>query len=588
MNRVPPTEPAALKTRMTAPPPARMDRFDWLALAALVVTAGAMIMAYSRRPTDLAAWQDDAVYLATAKSLADGHGYRHNWLPGEPWQTKYPPAYPFVVALLWKAADLARRPLVLQGANVLMLLGAHWLAYRTIRRGWGQPWIIAAFGAVLSMANFFWFQLCASAMSEAMFALASCAAVAWGTRAITRPGGAGREPGAGPARRSWLWPAIGAGAACGLALLTRSIGVAVLGGVVVALAWRKSWRSGAVVAGLGALAAAGWIGWRSHAAGLNAAIPQAAALGYELDYSLWVAHAPATLARVFGLNISDALYELGFLARPLPGSWISWALAGGSGTSTLLFAWLAFIAWLTASGFARSIRAGGGVAHCVVVLQLAMVLAWPFTPLRFLAPMLMWLIPWMLIGASAVMRGPALKKQAPSKLGPTRWQWFGLAPMMLLLALPSPPQQLGTMLFPREDDAPAARAELASLIERATPPEAVVAASGGGVLHLMTGRRFLLPVRTVDPVALYYHDERSYLDLGLDLQMTQSKARAVSKEVEALPGYYAGAGARYLAFPNASNEYTEPFARLRIQNADMFREVDRAGGCTLYAVAARP
>ena len=49
-------------------------------------------------------WQDDGIYLATAKSLATGAGYRHIELPGEPWQTKYPIFYPAILAgmfLLW-------------------------------------------------------------------------------------------------------------------------------------------------------------------------------------------------------------------------------------------------------------------------------------------------------------------------------------------------------------------------------------------------------------------------------------------------------------------------------------------------------
>ena len=43
-------------------------------------------------------WEDDGVYMATAKSLAAGTGYRHIELPGQPWQTKYPILYPAVLA----------------------------------------------------------------------------------------------------------------------------------------------------------------------------------------------------------------------------------------------------------------------------------------------------------------------------------------------------------------------------------------------------------------------------------------------------------------------------------------------------------
>src|SRR5215469_13734567 len=47
---------------------------------------------------------DDTIYLASAKSLAEGHGYRIASLPREPLQTKYPPVLPLLLAPLWKLA----------------------------------------------------------------------------------------------------------------------------------------------------------------------------------------------------------------------------------------------------------------------------------------------------------------------------------------------------------------------------------------------------------------------------------------------------------------------------------------------------
>ena len=42
---------------------------------------------------------DDSLYYVSAKSLADGGGYRIESLPGEPAQTKYPPLYPLLLSL---------------------------------------------------------------------------------------------------------------------------------------------------------------------------------------------------------------------------------------------------------------------------------------------------------------------------------------------------------------------------------------------------------------------------------------------------------------------------------------------------------
>ena len=55
-------------------------------------------------PLAVGAWQDDAIYIATAKSLAAGDGYRHAEIPGEPLQAKYPVLYPAMLAILLKIA----------------------------------------------------------------------------------------------------------------------------------------------------------------------------------------------------------------------------------------------------------------------------------------------------------------------------------------------------------------------------------------------------------------------------------------------------------------------------------------------------
>src|SRR3954453_17870326 len=45
--------------------------------------------------------QDDGAYWVTAKSLADGDGYRVASLPGRPYAVKYPPLYPLFLSIAW-------------------------------------------------------------------------------------------------------------------------------------------------------------------------------------------------------------------------------------------------------------------------------------------------------------------------------------------------------------------------------------------------------------------------------------------------------------------------------------------------------
>lgn len=553
----------------------RMDRFDWLTLIALAVTAGAMLTSMSLRQVDLAAWQDDAVYLATAKAIADGHGYRHDWLPGAPWQTKYPPAYPYLLSVLWRGADLVARPLLLQGANVLMLLGAHWLAYRTMRRWWGLAWVIAASGTVLSMCNFFWFQLCASAMSEPMYALASSACVALVTKVAKRS--------SVPGTVNWPWGLVlGAGAAAALAVLTRSIGVSMAGGVVAALLLKRRYGASAWVLGLTLAGGAAWALWRAHLSGLNAAIPQTGVLEYELDYSHWLAKGPGDLIRVFTLNISALLYSLLFMIRPLPGAFIGWALSSGPVTSTLMIAAIVLVSWLVFEGFRRTYKSGDGVAHMSIAIQVLMVLSWPFHPVRFMVPLSLWLIPMALVGATATFAPMGRGGRRVLELLPR--QWMGLAPVLVIFALPSPRQQLGTLWFGPDPDLTAPREKLFDMVRALTPPDAVVAAPGGALLYLRTGRRSLLPLRNDDPVAWSYHEDRSPVDLGIELFSTPAKLKEFQRQIEALGRYYGAAGVRYLAYPIGGGDADKLFADYRSQHPEMFREIDRTDTFWLFAV----
>ena len=47
-------------------------------------------------------YHDDAIYLVTARALAEGRGFKIISLPGEPAQTKYPIGFPLMHALVWK------------------------------------------------------------------------------------------------------------------------------------------------------------------------------------------------------------------------------------------------------------------------------------------------------------------------------------------------------------------------------------------------------------------------------------------------------------------------------------------------------
>jgi hypothetical protein len=67
----------------------------------LMCVPSAYIAWHGRGIPQLGFLQDDAIYLASAKSLATGQGYRIPSLPGAPAQTKYPLGYPLLLSIIW-------------------------------------------------------------------------------------------------------------------------------------------------------------------------------------------------------------------------------------------------------------------------------------------------------------------------------------------------------------------------------------------------------------------------------------------------------------------------------------------------------
>lgn len=75
----------------------------WLAVALILGTAAVISLRCWRNHLPFfGMYHDDAIYLVTAKSLAEGSGYRIPSLPGEPAQTKYPLFYPLLLSIIWR------------------------------------------------------------------------------------------------------------------------------------------------------------------------------------------------------------------------------------------------------------------------------------------------------------------------------------------------------------------------------------------------------------------------------------------------------------------------------------------------------
>jgi hypothetical protein len=113
---------------------------------------------------------DDTLLTVSAKSLAEGQGYRIASWPGAPAQTKYPPLYPLLVSAVWRlSADFPANLPAIHGIAVLggfaYLAGCWvWLSMRCASRL--QALILASICALHPVVAY----LSASALTDIPFA----------------------------------------------------------------------------------------------------------------------------------------------------------------------------------------------------------------------------------------------------------------------------------------------------------------------------------------------------------------------------------------------------------------------------------
>src|SRR5262249_14976938 len=122
-----PPSPQGLPRRMTSPVPLTRRDAALAGLLALTMLAAGL---WRLVPGVCGVFHDDAIYVLTAKALADGEGYRIVSLPEAPPQTKYPVLYPAVLSLIWLAWPAFPDNLVaMQGLTLLCACAFVALAY---------------------------------------------------------------------------------------------------------------------------------------------------------------------------------------------------------------------------------------------------------------------------------------------------------------------------------------------------------------------------------------------------------------------------------------------------------------------------
>lgn len=362
-----------------------------LILLAAALIPSACIAWVARDMPAFGLFHDDGIYWVTAKSLAEGREYRITSFPDEPWQTKYPPLYPFLLSLIWRVAPQFPQNLPLAALFGWLLLpvwlALSWLVLRDLGCGRIRALILCGLLALNQTVLLYTTTL----MPEILFASLWMASAALAFRA-----------------RNSLRKAVLAGLLGGTAYLVKTAALPLLVAIPFYLMLRKHGRSAAVFAGAMLPAVAGWNLWsRAHlpASSDSVLLYYTNYLGYQFYNVSW-SDLPAVLIKNFG----QLLRSLASLISGLGENTIDGLSAG------IVWADLAWklVAMLAIGGVIRHARiVGWNPYHLFAAGHVAMLLLWHFPPNeRFLLP----LLPLLLAGFSFQLQRmglPALRFSRP-------------------------------------------------------------------------------------------------------------------------------------------------------------------------------
>ncbi len=421
---------------------------------------------------------DDGVYLALARSLAGGHGYRLLYLPGQPAAVHYPFLYPLFLAALWKLAPAFPAGVALFKAANAALLGlfAALLVLYLRRSLGGRAWAWAALVAGSATAVPLVI-IGTMLLSEPLF-LVLLVAACWVADLA-------REA---ETRRRALLLALGAGAVASAAALTRSIGVVVAIAVPLSLALARRPRAALAAAAGAVLCLAPWLLWVARHQG---DVDPVLLANYGTYTGL---AAQAGWASLSPANLADLARPLGAVALAPVHGWLRFYL----GVPAL---------FVLAAGFVPLLL-GAPALGWSLLGYLAVIAVWPVRPDRFLWAVWPLLAVVFALGVGRVWRWVSALAPALARLG--RWCVAAAAAVVVVgfgfYQVRGFRRGDATSL---QDGMSATFAAVLPWVRQSTPPSAVIAGDDEALWWLYTGRLAV-------PCYLWRYDGRAEVSLGAD------------------------------------------------------------------------
>jgi hypothetical protein len=347
----------------------------------IVLATAAVLYVRALAPERFGTYGDDAIYVTTAKALATGQGYRILSLPYEPMQTLYPPLYPFLLSLIWRAYPQFPENLpAMMLLSIIATLGFLALTNRyLVRHAYataGQALIVICLAA-FNWRTIYWATIL---LSDMLFAAISVAGL---YLAEKYEGG----------KRTDLAQGIVLGIIMGLAFLARSSAVTLIAAVAVYYMFRRRWQRVLLPLAIVGVFVVGWTVWcafnRSSFSGANSEYYA----GYVRCFSEGVNYLQAlngtstfiTLAGMIGTNFA----LLAVASVPLA------SVGLGYGLPEIVFISLALLAIaLIATGFLRQAGKRFRLLHVYLILYIALHMLLPGCAYdRYLTPV----VPFLLV-----------------------------------------------------------------------------------------------------------------------------------------------------------------------------------------------
>ena len=326
---------------------------------AVLVAIGAGLYALDSSPVGV--YYDDAHYVLLGKALATGQGYRYLNLPDAPHATHYPPGYPLVLAILWRIApEFPRNVVAFKLANVALLaliaVGTLRFARRRLELEEGAALAVVV-AAVATVPMLF---LTTMLLSEPFFAALLLPVLLAAEEIVDRPVGE-----SSPIARAALL-----GAAAGALTLVRTHGIVLAPAITLVMLAQHRRREAVVVLASSVLVMAPWLLWVAH---YDVAFAGPLRGNYG-SYTSWLVEGVRErglplIAGTSRRNVEKIINDSALYLQ-----------LGRNGFAHVV----AMVALVIASvAGARALRRRAPVTLTFLALYLALVIIWPFWPMRF-------------------------------------------------------------------------------------------------------------------------------------------------------------------------------------------------------------